>query len=451
MKFGWILFPVLASCLMGADMNEIHEALVNRVDVARKAVGIVVGTIDAGGRQIVAYGKTGGSPDRAPDANTIFEIGSITKVFTSLVLADMVERGEVKLDDPVVKYLPAGAKVPTRGGKQITLLDLSMQISGLPRLPTNLKYADPLNPYVDYTGARLLDFLSEYKLTRDIGEKYEYSNLGAGLLGFALAHRDGASYEEMVRRRILQPLKMSSTTVTLSDAQKARMAAGHDAALHAVPLWDIDALAGAGALRSTADDMLTFLAANMGLVETPLKNAMARMRSVHRETGTPDLEIEMAWHVWHKFGADLVWHNGGTGGFRSFLGFDPARRRGVVVLCNTSFDVDDIGRHAIESQWPLAQFPAPKQRTEIALPPQAIERIAGLYEFRPGIALTVTHEGSRVFAQLTGQPKLEIYAENETEFFLKVVDAQLSFVVDGGKVTAVVLHQNGIDQRATRK
>ena len=153
----------------------------------------------------------------------------------------MIERGEVKPDDPVGKFLPPGVKVPSRNGRQITLLDLSMQISGLPRLPDNLAPADPMNPYADYGAAKLSEFLSHYTLTRDIGEKYEYSNLGAGLLGYALARKAGMSYEELVRRRILDPLGMTSTSITLSADQKKRLAAGYNAGLEPAKNWDFDA------------------------------------------------------------------------------------------------------------------------------------------------------------------------------------------------------------------
>jgi len=444
--------PVLASSLMAANLDEIRAALVNRVEEGKRAVGIVAGTVDAAGRHVESYGRVSRETDQKPDGDTIFEIGSMTKVFTSLVLADMIERGEVKPDDPVARYLPENAGVPARGGKQITLLDLSMQISGLPRLPSNLAPADPLDPYADYTGERLLDFLAGYKLQRDIGAKYEYSNLGVGLLGFALARRAGMSYEDMVRRRILEPLGMTSTAITLSPEQKKRLATGYNVGLEPAEPWNFDALAGAGAIRSTANDLLKFLAANMGLIDTPLKAAMARMRSVHRETGLPGLEIMMGWHVWHKYGTDIVWHDGGTGGFRSWAGFDPARKTGVVVLCNTFLAMDDIGLHTLENRWPIATFSPPKQRAEIALSPDAAARVSGDYQFAPGVLLTVTREGARMFAQLTGQPPVEIYAESESEFFLKAVDAQLTFKLDrSGKVTAVVLHQNGINQTAIRK
>jgi len=349
---------LIAAAAICAGLGEIKSILINRVDEGKKAVGIVVGTIDAKGRQVIGYGRLAADNPAQPDGGTLFEIGSITKVFTSLVLADMIERGEVKPDDPVAKYLPPSVTVPSRNGKQITLLDLSMQISGLPRMPNNFKPKDFANPYADYDPPKLYEFLSGYTLTRDIGEKYEYSNVGVGLLGHALSRKAGMSYEEMVRQRIWKPLGMNSTTVTLSAEQQKRMSTGHNALLRPVKNWDLDALAGAGAIRSTADDILKFLAANMELTDSPLKAAMRRMRTVHHDTGVPDLEIMMAWHVWHKYGTDIVWHNGGTAGFRTFAGFDPAKKTGVVVLCNTQLDCDDIGRHVLESQWEVKRFPS---------------------------------------------------------------------------------------------
>src|SRR5512132_4333622 len=144
-------------------------------------------------------------------------MGSATKVFTSLLLADSVRRGEVALSDPASKYLPPDVKIPERGGRQITLQDLATHTSGLPRLPSNLAAKDASNPYADYTVAQLYAFLSAYQLTRDIGSKYEYSNLGAGLLGHLLARRAGVDYETLVRTRITGPLGMNSTVVTVKD------------------------------------------------------------------------------------------------------------------------------------------------------------------------------------------------------------------------------------------
>jgi serine-type D-Ala-D-Ala carboxypeptidase/endopeptidase len=443
MKKVLVMMMAVTPLLIGADSAEIRATLENRIDLGQKAVGIVVGTIDEKGRAVIGYGKIAKDRNQTPDGDTLFEIGSITKVFTSLILADMVERGEVKLDDPVSKFLPASVTVPSRNGRQITLLDISMQISGLPRLPDNMKPADPENPYADYDAPKLYEFLSHYTLKRDIGEKYEYSNLAVGLLGHALALKAGMSYEQLVRTRILEPLGMTSSTITLSESQKKRLAAGYDTALRPVKNWDLDALAGAGALRSTANDMLKFLAANLELTDPPLKAAMRRMRTVHRETGVPDLEIAMAWHISHKYGTDIFWHNGGTAGYRSFAGFDPAKKTGVVILCNTSFDVDDQGYHILESQYPLAKFSAPKK--EVVVDPKILESYVGEYELAPTFKIKVTSEGTHLFVQATGQPRFEVFAEKENEFFLKVVDAQITFSKD-----SLILHQGGADQKAKK-
>ena len=356
------LAVVAAALLASQDPGELRTLLVNRTDEARRAVGIVAGLVDATGERFFASGATAPGGATAPDADTVFEIGSITKVFTSLALAEMVRRGEVRLDDPVAKFLPATVRVPSRDGREITLLDLSNQVSGLPRLPGNLKPADLGNPYAGYGSANLYEFLSGYALRRGIGEKYEYSNLGVGLLGHVLSLRAGVGYEELIRRRVLEPLGMTDTAITLPDPMKRRLAVGTGPSRLPVKYWDLDALAGAGALRSTARDMLKFLTAAMGLRETPLRSAFDLMLQKRRPTGTPDLDIGLGWHIWNRYGTEIVWHNGGTGGFRSFAGYVTANKTGVVVLCNTSFSVDDLGLHALEPKWPAPRLEPPAMR-----------------------------------------------------------------------------------------
>jgi CubicO group peptidase (beta-lactamase class C family) len=425
--------------LRAADIAEIRSIMANRVESGR-AVGMVTGVIDEKGRQVVASGKVSLDGTQQPDGDTVFEIGSVTKVFTSLILADMIEKDEVKPDDPVSKFLPATVKVPSRNGREITLLDLSMQVSGLPRLPDNLKPADPANPYADYDASKLYDFLSRYTLTRDPGEKYEYSNLAVGLLGHALALKAGMSYEELLRRRIFDPLGMSGTSITLSEAQKKRLAPGYDGGLKPVKNWDFAVLAGCGAVRSTVNDMLKFVAANLELTDTPLKFAVRRMRAVTKGIGAPDLEIGMAWHVFTKFDTRIWWHNGGTYGYRSFVGFNPAKKEGVVLLCNTFMDNDDLGKHVLESRYPVTTF-----HKEVQVDAAVLEPYVGEYELTPAFKITVTREAARLFAQATGQPRFEIFAQSESEFFLKVVDARITFLKDG-----LILHQGGVDQKAKK-
>ncbi|MEA2416980.1 MAG: hypothetical protein QOI58_3637 [Thermoanaerobaculia bacterium] len=430
----------VAAVLSDADIRAI---LADRIDVQHQSVGIVVGVIDPTGRRVVAYGKT--AKDGKPvDANTVFEIGSVTKVFTSLLLADMVQRGEVALTDPVSKYLPPNVKMPDRGGKKITLVDLATQTSGLPYMPSNLNPKDPANPFADYTVAQLYEFLATVQLTRDVGSTYEYSNLGGGLLGHVLARRAGMDYETLVRTRILEPLAMKSTAITLSNAMKDRLAIGHDAALQPVSNWDLPALAGAGALRSNTNDLLTFLAANIGIEKSPLASSMAAMLATRRPTGTPNLEIALGWHIWTRDGHEIIWHNGGTGGYRTWIGFELKSRTGVVVLSNTSTTAgpDDIGLHLLDPAVPLLQLP--KQRQEVKVDAAVLEKYTGRYQLAPTFVITITRDGDQLYAQATGQPRAEIFAASEREFFYKVVDAQITFVVDAnGRATSIVLHQNG--------
>ena len=430
---------------------EIRQMLVDRVDVQHQTIGVVVGVIGPEGRRLIAYGHPEKGDSHPVDGDTIFEIGSETKVFTALLLADMVQRGEVTLDDPVAKYLPQGVKMPERNGRPITLVDLATHTSGLPRLPANLAPKDPGNPYADYSVEQLHQFLSSYQLTRDIGSQYEYSNLGGGLLGYVLALRAGTGYEALVESRICKPLGMNNTRITLTPEMKARLAAGHNAALDTVENWDLPTLAGAGALRSSANDMLNFIAANLGYTKSPLSPAMAAMLKVRKPTGRPGLEIALGWHIFTSNGKEIIWHNGGTGGYRSFMGFDPRARVGVVLFSNagTEAGVDDIGRHLLDASVPL--MAPPKQHKQVAVDAKLFDGYVGKYELAPTFAITITRDGDHLFAQATDQPKFEIFPEGDRDYFLKVVDAQVTFVVnDKGKATELILHQNGRDQHGKR-
>lgn len=431
--------------------GEVKSILQDRIDRAKKSVGIVVGLVDDKGARIISYGKPSQESTQTVNGDSVFEIGSVTKVFTATLLADMVERGEVNLNDPISKYLPKSVKTPTRDGKEITLHDLSSQISGLPRMPTNFAPKDNQNPYADYTVEQMYAFLSNYTLTRDIGAKYEYSNYGVGLLGHILALRAATDYETLVRTRIAQPLKMDNTRIKFTPEMQAHLAQGHNAALKPVANWDIPSFAGAGALRSTVNDLLKFITANLGLSKSPLLTAMQKTHQPQHDTGTPDLEIGLGWHILKKFDTEIVWHNGGTGGYRSFIGFDKKKRRGVVVLSNSGNDIDDIGRHLLESQFQLAKIETSKVRNAIKLDPKIFDAYVGEYQLAPNLILKFSREGDQFFAEVTGQGKFELFAETEKDFFLKVVDAQVTFVKDDkGQVTQVVLHQNGTDQLAKK-
>ena len=434
--------------------GEIRRILAQRVDERHQAVGMVAAVIEPSGTRVIAYGKPAKDDARPLGGDTVFEIGSITKVFTALLLADMAQHGEVKLDDPIAKYLPAGVKAPERNGKQITLEQTATHTSGLPRLPNNFSPKDASNPYADYSADKLYAFLNSYQLPRDPGERWEYSSLATGLLGQLLSLRAGKDFETLVVSRIAAPLGMTSTRITLTPEMKERMAAGYNAALKPVRLWDFQALAGCGALRSTANDLIAFLAANLGYKKSPLQPAMAAMLEVRIPGPALNFQQALGWHIMQHNGRDLFWKDGGTYGFASFIGFDAKAKVGVVVLANsfslTSGVADEVGLHLLDTSMPLAGAPV-KERQAIAVDPKILEGYVGRYQLAPTFFIAITREDDRLYEQATGQPKIQIFAESEKEFFLKVVDAQITFKTGAqGRATELTLHQNGLDQRAPR-
>ncbi|WP_165227895.1 serine hydrolase domain-containing protein [Aquisphaera insulae] len=405
-------------------------------------VGLVVGLLAGDESLVLGYGVIARDDDRTPDGHTVFEIGSITKVFTAALLAEMAGRGEVKIDQPVAELLPPGVRMPGRRGEPITLADLAEHTSGLPRLPGNLwpTVTDQANPYRDYQASHLYEYLSEARVGFPPGTGVAYSNLGAGLLGHVLSLRAGMPYDELLAARVLRPLGLTDTGIALSEDQASRLAPGHAATGEPTSRWDFPTLAGAGALRSTADEMLRFLRANLGLPETPIGAALRACHAPHpvawwrrigvglvQAIGLAAAGVMVQWAVpvppgrwtflaalvlpvlvalgWKGFwsgvwtavavwagtwllwgssfgwlpagvtlllflstagllsgylpptdkaclgwqeasfgtGAKALWHNGGTGGYRSFVGFMPGTGAGVVVLSNSANDVDPIG------------------------------------------------------------------------------------------------------------
>jgi CubicO group peptidase (beta-lactamase class C family) len=298
----------------------------------------------------------------------------------------------------------------------------------------------------------MYEFLATYQLGRPVGEVYEYSNLGAGLLGHALAAKLGKSYESALAERVLGPLGMKDTGIALTPGTRPRMSVGHAATGYVTPNWDLPTLAGAGALRSTVNDMLTFLAANLGSGPAALRADLESTHIPRHDTGKTG-QIGLAWHIRSGQDVEVVWHNGGTGGFHSFVAFDKKRRTAVVVLHNSAANIDDIGFHLLDAQFPLAAATAPaKPRVAIRVAATTLETYVGGYALAPTFVMTVTREGEQLFLQATGQPRFPIFAETETRFFLKVVDAQVTFVKDeAGKVVELILHQNGQEQRAKRQ
>lgn len=439
--------PVMAQSPVPSD-EDIRALLERRVNDERQGVGLVVGVVEPEGTRVVSYGTLGVGDDRAVDGDTLYEIGSVNKVFTTLLLADAVERGEVRLDQSVAELLPEGVTMPERDGQEITLLDLATYRSGLPRLPDNFAPQDVDNPYADYTADDLYAFLSGHELERGIDEAYEYSNLGVGLLGHVLALNAGTDYATLLKERILDPLGMDDTMFAVPEEFSDRYARGHDADLQPVDDWTWDVLAGAGALRSTVNDLNIFLSAVMGETETDLAPAIALATARHAEVGDGITGMGLGWHITPLGDDEMVWHNGGTAGARAFVGFLREAGAGVAVLSNvgTPNGVDDLGAHLLDSSIPLVVPPR-----EAEVDPAVFAGLEGDYALSPDITITVHAEDDELFAALTGQEAARIYPTSETEYFYRIVDAQIAFEVDAdGKASGLTLYQFGMEMPAPR-
>lgn len=405
--------------------NAIQAFLQQRVEREKRDVGIVVGIVDEHGSRVVSCGQLDNGTDQEVNGDTLFDIASITKPFTGLLLQDMIERGEMKLDDPVQKYLPASVNTPTRDGRHITLLHLVTHTSGLPHIADNLNPRHPDNIFADYTVEELYTFLSNYQLTRAPGAKFHYSSLGAGLLGHVIALKAGSDYESLVVDRICRPLKMDSTRITLTPEMKSRFATGHNQFGEAVLSWDRATQLGGSALRSTANDLLKFLSANLGLRPSSLTPVMAKTHVVHLHQ-TLGMDVGLAWMIMATpQGTKIIWHSGGAPGYVTVAGFDKTRRRGVVVL-SSSWDLDvlAIGMLLLESEWQPEK--RPRENTTNA---RAIDSCVGQYRLSADFAL-----GTFVVrALLTKVPKAIIYIPAGLCLALLIVLAR-GWIILGGAV-----------------
>lgn len=327
--------PVPLVNLQSALDREMAPALDHGALAKSAGGGIVIGVYDHGQSKVFAYG--------AAQPDSIFEIGSITKTFTGLILAQMVQQKKVSLEDPVRTLLPAGT-VPKPDGPEITLVDLATQHSGLPRMPDNFHPGDASNPYADYHAAQMYEYIAKHGVARPADAAFLYSNLGVGLLGQALAVRAGVPYAELVKTEVTGPLHMDDTAVTIRPSQQKRLIQGHDAAGHAQGRWDLDAFAGAGALVSTGADMLKYLEANLhpekigaGAAAGSPSATMSAAFAIDHQLRAPvsgSAKIALAWL--YNEDTHIFFHDGGTGGYTSFAAFMPNDDRAIVVLYNRS-------------------------------------------------------------------------------------------------------------------
>jgi CubicO group peptidase (beta-lactamase class C family) len=421
------------------------DALVKPLIGGEWMAGVSIGLIHGDDVHYYGYGRARDGDATPPNADTLFEIGSVTKVFTALLLADAVARLVLDFADPVSKHLPEGRTLAAHAGGAITIEQLATHSSGLPRMPDNFHPKDPANPYADYTADDLYGFLANHEPARAPGAGYEYSNLATALLGEIVTRLEARSFETLVVERVAAPLRLDRTLVAIREGD-ANVASGHDGEGKPAAHWDFDVFAAAGALRSTTRDMVAFVRANMAADHELLGPAMKLAREPRFDAGDVG-KVGLGWHI---KGDGTCWHNGQTGGFHSFIAFDEKRDIGVVVLTNSGTGLGDVLGEALLLM--LAGEPyAIELPTTVKLSEEVLARYVGTYKLSAELVISISRVDDRLYAQATGWPGFRLYASSETEFYLRVADAQIQFEVgDRGAVKGLVLRQGGQEFRGPR-
>jgi len=453
---GWVGAPCVSSQNLTARW--VEQAAGPLVD-GRIVEGLSVGYIEGEQHGIVHLGSAGRSKQRATYL-TVYELGSISKVFTGLLLADAVVRGEIRLDGAVEVANPAGIRLPSREGRSIEWIDLSTHRSGLPRLPANLRPTDATNPYRDYDSKLAAVFLNGYKLPRPPGESQEYSNLGTSVLGYLVAQNAGQSYEQLLRERIAEPLRMADCTVTLSGDQQARLATPHDRAGSATSSWTFADLPGAGGIHATMRDMMRFAKAQLSPPEGTLGDAIELAWKQHREADATGPAMGLGWMI--AGDGQTRWHNGQTGGSSSAIFLNRELKCAVVVLCNTAVDnaleqlaMQLIMKAAGQEVKPVPSDPAGRDSDrdpdQLAVDAKVRRRLVGRYQLTPSFIFTVRDRDGHLMVSITNQATQEVFPDSATRWSYRGVDATLEFnLPKTGPAKSLILHQNGIQQTARR-
>src|SRR6266702_565268 len=421
------LLPLVSTIVLYAtpgfaiSNGDVRAALEFRFKEDRTGACIAAGVIDAGAIA-TGYYCADASSQRPYDDHTAFEIGSVTKTMTAALLAELIARGEVTLSDPIAKLLPPGTRVPSFNGHEMTIGQIVTHTSGLPGVPANYRPADINNPYASVTDRELLDALAETTLTREPGSKWEYSNFAMMVLSYALAKRAGKDYETLLRERLLVPLGMNETYVAHRPPQ-VHVAQGHFPNTDPASPWDfLPNMAGVGGVRATLPDMLRYLEGQLGTRESAITPALAQTQEqVANVTGHI---MGMNWNLFTRNGHTIVAHEGGTGGYSAYAGFDRTAKRAVVLLCDTALTsiggLRQLGTHLLD---PSAPAGAP--RVIAAADTRMIDALVGKYRLQGGLGMELRRKESHLTIQADSQPEFEMGYDSAGDFYPLKFDALL--------------------------
>jgi D-alanyl-D-alanine-carboxypeptidase/D-alanyl-D-alanine-endopeptidase len=423
-----ILFVTSTFVTMGLERSKLENMIEMRI--GRQKGCAAIGIISKNSVATVFHGGANGK--------TVFELCSLTKIFTALLLADMVEKGEVKLEDPINKFIKTNNEI----GNDVTLLHLATHTSGLPSSPTDFT--------MEYTKEQMDHFLTRYSLPGRVGKMFAYSNLGFGLLGHILSSHAEISYERLVKDRICGPIQMETTGIEITQDPSTRCAVGYDQDGNPVPTRKLPrAYLSAGALRSTLNDMLKFLNVNMHPEGLSIGKAIRLTQKPYYPSTIPDTKAGLAWCITSTDVSSIIWHEGIIKNHYAFIGFDPQHNRGVVILAGSGISMTDIGLHLLDDRYPVSEINMNQRGVE--LDDSALNQFVGQYQVNPDYVIAILKENGHLFCQAPGMPKLEITPISTTVFLVKKIGIKLIFVKDReGQVTSMEVNQGNTKVMATK-
>ncbi|PHS02580.1 MAG: hypothetical protein COA78_20705 [Blastopirellula sp.] len=456
------LFLIVVNCWLGLPIassqnltDQWVEKMAGPLVEDRIADGLSIGYIEGEHWGIVHLGTSNRAKKKA-DNLTVYELGSISKVFTSLLLADAVVRGEIELNAAVDADNQAGIRFPSRDGRSIQWIDLSTHRSGLPRLPSNITPTSLKNPYRDYDSKKAAEFLKQYELPRHPGESQEYSNFGASVLGYMVAQNAGMSYEQLLQERITKPLQMNDCTVSLTSDQKKRVATPHEKFGSATSLWTFSDLPGAGGIHATMRDMMRFAKAQLNPPAGKLGEAIELAWKQQTDADASGAAMGLGWVI--AGDRKTRWHNGQTGGSHSSLFINRELNCAVIVLCNTALsnEIDQLAMQMIKKA-AGQEVKLKPSKTSDSKPGDLTKdakhrgRLEGKYQLTPNFIFTVHDRDGHLMVEITNQPTQEVFPDSPTRWSYRGVDATLEFKLSKtGPAKSLVLHQNGAKQTAYR-
>jgi len=437
--------PQVSALAEDAAIAQEIEQLAEPWIEADYVAGISIGVLQDDSLATVHLGRADEEGNRADD-DTVYEIGSVSKVFTALLVADAVGRGEITLEQPAQELLPDQVTMPTWQDRVITVRDLVTHRSGLPRVADNMP-AEQEDPYAKYTSTLAYEFLNGFELPRAPGATYEYSNFGMSLAGHLVCRKTGRSYDELLRERIAEPLGMQATGVALSASMRQHLATPFITPGAPTSMWEFADLPGAGGIRSSLRDMLTFAAAHLHPPDSDLGRAIDL--TWKKQTAAEGPATSLGWLVAANGAARF--HNGQTGGCHSMVVIDRQADLAVVVLANTALmELDKLAIDVVGLARGGDVQPRELEK-RIRVAPSVMEQYVGKYAFAPGVIMTISMKGRQLMARLTGQQQLPIHPRSETEWFYTDVDATVKFLRDDdGSCHSLQLLQNGLTQTAKR-